>query len=42
MDVTRLVAVEASTLAIAASCSVSWFYGAIAIVLIVALATVAG
>ncbi len=41
MDVTRFEADEASTLAIAASWSVSWFYGTIAIVLMVALATVA-
>ncbi len=42
MDVTRFEADEASSLASAASWSVSWVYGAIAIVLIVALATVAG
>lgn len=41
MDIAPFEAHEQSTLRIAASWSVSWFYGAIAIVLIVALATVA-
>ena len=42
MDIAPFEAHEESTLRIAASWSVSWFYGAIAIVLMVALATVAG
>lgn len=41
MDIAPFEAHEESTLRIAASWSVSWFYGAIAIVLMVALATVA-
>ncbi len=41
MDIAPFEAHEQSTLRIAASWSVGWFYGAIAIVLIVALATVA-
>lgn len=41
MDIAPFEAHEESTLRIAVSWSVSWFYGAIAIVLMVALATVA-
>ncbi len=41
MDIAPFEADEESTLRIAVSWSVSWFYGAIAIVLMVALATVA-